>query len=471
MRIQEIKETFLKWENVYEVYNIKVNDYPIYPFIRTEIYESLIFQTDLSDILEKTSSVLENGKISYTKILKSTISFFKKQHHLKNANLFVSNTDNKLNFEGHYIDNFYDKLIKEFFGNSSVLEFPNLKDYHFDKITNKEITVKADIFYVLERLVKKKIDMGALNRETVTFFEIYSKIFAEIHGIEPSNKAINLLVNRIKRNLQRIHLYDKFIKHYKPKRVFLKSAYSPMKQIFILVCKKYDIKVIELQHGHIYPFHIGYLLPKGKLTLGLFPDEILVWSNYYKEILENNNWESSKINVTGDFTHSHEIEQNYKFDDQLLKKREKYSKIITLISQHTLDQEFVKFLENIEKLPDDVLIFVKLHPRYITSQEKSFKSVTENNKNIVLVKKGNLKDFLRISDLVVGVYSTGIIEALEMGKEVHLINSKMSEFFNDLLEKGIVQKADDILFSHHLITNENKNRKEKFRCLFKGYFK
>lgn len=469
MRIGEIKETFLTWENVHEVYNIKVNDYPIYPFIRTEIYESLIFQTDLSLILEKTSSVLENGKISYTEILKNSLSFFKKQHHLKNTNLFISNTDNKLNFNGQYIDNFYDKIIQEFRGNSSILEFPNLKDYHFDKITNKEITVKADIFYVLERLLKKRIDADALYRETTTFFEIYSKIFEELHGKKPSNKVINLLVKRIQRNLQRIHLYDRFIKRYKPKRVFLKSAYSPMKQIFIIICKKYNIKIIELQHGHIYPFHIGYLLSKESITSGFFPDEILVWSNYYKKILKDNNWESCKIIVTGDFTYNMEIGHSHKFDQKLLEKRKKYKRIITLISQHTLDHEFVKFLENVDKLPDDVLIFIKLHPKYIVSQEKNFKPIIDNNKNVKLIKQGNLRDFLAISDLAIGVYSTGIIEALEMGKEVHLINSRMSEFFVDLLEKGVVQKSENILFSYHSITNETKIRKMEFRIPFKGY--
>ncbi|GAA4279507.1 hypothetical protein [Aquimarina mytili] len=468
MRIKEITDKFLDWEKENELYEIKVQDYPIYPFIRTEIYESLIFTTSLTEILKKTSTILK-AKVNLFKIAINSLEYFRKKHILNRANLFITNTDSKLKFEGKYVDYFCDKLIKEISENISILEFPNLQDYHFKEITNKEITVKADIFYVLERLYTKKIDNNSLKSEVSRIFELYSDIYTKLHGFPPEREGVNLLFNRFKRNLQRIHLYERFIKRYRPNKIYLKSAYSPMNQIFIQVCKKYNVRVIELQHGHIYPFHIGYVLPKERSTLKYFPDEILVWSNYYKEVLIKNNWAEHKINVTGDFTYNHDINKNYGFDDKLLKTRKQYRKIITLICQHTLDKEFIQFLENIQELPSDVLIFAKLHPRYKEQQEQNFMPVVKQNKNFVLIKEGSLKDYLSISDLIIGVYSTGVIEAVEMGKKVHIINTRMSEFFQDLQEKEIVQRSDNIISSYKLINESGRgNKTVEFREKFKG---
>ncbi len=469
MSIKEITDKFLDWEKENELYEIEVHDHPIYPFIRTEIYESLIFTTSLTEILKKTSSKL-NAKVNLFNIAISSLDFFRKKHLLNRSNLFITNTDSKLKFESKYVDYFCDKLIKEVSGDASILEFPNLQDYHFKEITNKDITVKADIFYVLERVYTKKIDANSLRIEISRIFELYADIYKELHGFVPESTAINLLFNRVKRNLQRIHLYKKFIKRYRPKRVFLKSAYSPMSQIFIRVCKEYNVKIIELQHGHIYPFHIGYILPKETSAIMYFPDEILVWSNYYKEILKKNNWTDFKIKVTGDFTYNLDINKGTEFDDKLLEKRKKHHKIITLICQHTLDKEFIQFLDNIQELPNDVLILAKLHPRYKEQQEQNFEPVVKQNENFELIKEGSLKDYLTISDLVIGVYSTGIIEAIEMGKKVHIINTRMSEFFLDLQEKGIVQKSDSIMSSYKIINEpDNGNKIVKFREEFMGY--
>ncbi|OED36643.1 hypothetical protein AB832_05530 [Flavobacteriaceae bacterium (ex Bugula neritina AB1)] len=470
MNLEEVTKRFLEWEKDNKWYEVCLNGYPVYSFIRVEIYESIIFASDLNKIFRKTGNV-SLKKINYRKILHNSLRYVLKESSLKKQKLVITNTENKIKVDDYYVDKFFDKIIRKTSSEVSVLEFPDSKEYHYNNILNKGKTVEGDIFYVLEKLFPGRIDKEKLIDTSKRIFEAYSKLFKEIYGLTPAKGSEEEIYKRIKRNISRIHIYEWFIKKYKPREVFLKSSYSPLMQIFIFLCKKYKVKTIEVQHGHIYPLHIGYLMPMDIEGCNeLFPDRILVWSNYYKEILIKNNWKANKIRVIGDFTYNKELVIKNSSDiSALVKLSKQYSKVITLVSQHTLDKEFVEYLNNVNDLPESVLVFIKLHPKYIGAQEKSFKTIIEKFNNVLLVTQGNIKDYLQISDLVVGVYSTGIIEALEMNKVVHLIDTDMSQFFNDLVEMEIIQKSKSIASSYNKIINQDNNINIEFRSKFLGY--
>ena len=463
MDLKEISKEFLDWENRNRLYDIKLNEFPIYTFVRMEIYESIIFKSDLSQILKKGASK-QVKKINYWELIKSCLGFFTKQHILKNSNLYITNTENKLKFKNVYVDNFFDKIIQNDTSKTAVLEFPNLINYHFKNIQNKKITVKGGLLYLLEKFLKGNVDIPKLDNKIAEISKQYVQLYENIHG-ECEEKGFEVEIkNRILTNLRRVNIYKNFITKYKPKVVYIKSAYSPMKQIFVFLCKTENIKVFEVQHGHIYPYHIGYLLPKSnKVAKDLFPDKIFVWSNYYKNILLNNNWQENQILVSGDFTYNNEISQEKHIDkNEYSYITSKFDNIITIISQHTLCDEINQFLKNVGSIPAKTAVLIKLHPKYQMIQEKSFSSILKN-KNVILLKEGNIKSCLRISDLVIGVYSTAVIEAIEMNKEVHLINASMSDFFEDLIETKVVQKSNSIFDSYKMQENTFKHTQVVFR--------
>lgn len=470
MDIKKIALKYLNWEKDNKMFEISINGFPIYSLIRLEMYESIIFNSSLNKIFNKSSNS-SNVKINYFKIIINAVKFFKKSNILNKSFLFVTNTENKVFLRNNYVDNIFDKIISIAPQDSSFLEFPNLSDYHFDNVSNKSKIVEGDIFFVLEKLVKGKIDKKKLNIAIEQISESYTHLYEDVYKKKLHEDIKIELKKRIVRNLERLFMYKLFIKIYKPKKVFLKSSYSPMKQLLIYACKKTKTEIIELQHGHIYPLHIGYLLPFDVKMGYLSPDKILVWSNYYADILRNNRWESEIIVNVGDFTYNKELNENITSNNLKIKELgSKYEVVITIISQHTLDFEFLKYLKTVNKLPRNVLVVIKLHPKYIQTQKIRFDELVKKHKNVLLVEKGNLKEYLEISDLVVGVYSTGIIEAIEMNIPTHLLEISISHFFDDLLKREVVYASSSIEFSYNLFSKKPKNNTIIFREKFKAEY-
>ncbi|WP_242083700.1 hypothetical protein [Aestuariivivens sediminis] len=467
MDLKEISNRFLKWEIENKLYDIKVKDFPIYCLLRVEIYESLMFDSSLKSILLKEDKS-QAKRINYLKLGYSVISFFFKQRLLKNSNLYITNTDNKIKYREIYVDNFFDKLIDKDPGKVAVLEFPNIINYHFDNLKNKEKILKAGFLYAAEKIFKDRVDKSQLTKEVDRISKYYKQLYLSINKTELYENIDFLIKKRIIRNLKRIHIYEKLIKYYSPKVVYLKSAYSPLKQILIYVCRKHSTKIIEVQHGHIYPYHIGYLLARDKGDIkNLLPNHIYVWSRYYKNVLLENNWNNDTIKIKGDFTYNHELNEiNLKNSHRINELINDYKTIITIISQHTLCKEIDEFLNDMEKLPSDVAILIKLHPRLKLSQEEIFNKKASQFKNIMIVRDGNIKLYFEVSDLIIGVYSTAIIEALEMQKTVHLIDIRVSDFFEDFIQNNIVQKTKSIFESYKML----KYQPEKIKVVFREPF-
>ncbi|MFD2724786.1 hypothetical protein [Hyunsoonleella rubra] len=467
MDVAEISKKFLRWEKTNELHSIKINDFPIYCFIRLEVFESLIFSGNIEDAIKKNNK--DKVKINYFKVLKSACSFFAKQHILKNKTIYITNTDNKIKIEDTYVDNYFDKLIRNDVSAKAILEYPNLLNYHFNNISNKSITVKAGIFYILERMFKGKIVKEEFNSKVNRIIEMYSGLYYDLTGSTIPKEARNLIRNKIYTNVNRIKLYENILKFYKPKEVYLKSAYSPLKLIITKACKKNKVQVTEVQHGHIYKYHIGYLLPLNDDLDYLNPDKILVWSEYYKGVLLGNKWKEEKIFVKGDFTYNSEVNKlNQEKEEGLVNLSEKYDKVFTIVGQHTLTSEIIDFLSDLDRLPHEVKVFLKLHPKHIDLQEREYEKIYATNKKLTIVKEGKIKSLINASDLVIGVYSTAIIEALEMKKKVHLIDISTADFFEDMIKKGIVRKSNSIYNSFQILKSSSPVPEVIFREKFKS---
>lgn len=77
--------------------------------------------------------------------------------------------------------------------------------------------------------------------------------------------------------------YDKLFKKRKPKYVFVVVAYE--NKAMIAAAHNNGVEVVELQHGTISEYHLGYNYPnKEDKGLEYFPDKILSFGDYWKEV-------------------------------------------------------------------------------------------------------------------------------------------------------------------------------------------
>lgn len=224
----------------------------------------------------------------------------------------------------------------------------------------------------------------------------------------------------------------KFILRIKDvKKLYVVVSYG--NTALIKAAKELDIDVIELQHGVINKFHLGYHFPHVS-SLDYFPDELWVWHKMWKNSA-NFPINDSKIKIN---KNNHlEI-----FKHKCSAVSEEDS--VLIISQGTIGEELSNYiLRNIESL-NNYKIYYKLHPGEFKSSE-NYKSLIKLRKysNVVIVKdEMSVYDLFAKVKVVIGVYSTALYEAHYFEKKIYIVPITGSEYMKDFLKENKVEGFD-----------------------------
>lgn len=181
----------------------------------------------------------------------------------------------------------------------------------------------------------------------------------------------------------------------------------------LLALKKAGIRCYEIQHGLIAESDIFYVFPKSISAIrnkALFPDKILVYGDYWKNILlKGEEFAEENIVCIGDFRKKSESisERNASIEEFC----EGHS--IILISSQTYMSEFYKnYAAYLSKLLQTKhagwKILLKLHPN---EKENDYNSLSTLSN--ILVSKENINHLFGLSQVHISVYSTTLYEALE----------------------------------------------------------
>jgi len=469
MSIKELSKIYLNWEDDNQLFNLKSNSFPIYALLRMQLYHSFLFGNDVVEEFTK-DSLDKVKKISITKVLINSLSFFFSFWKLKKDILIFSNSANRKKTGSVYKDILFDNIRDEQCEKSVILEFPQIGTYHYKNSYHQQHIVKGDFFYALEKIFKSKLNIEEI-QEIISFItKEYLSLWEKVHETKINSEALNnQMILKSKRNLSRIVIYKNLLKLFKPKHIYLKAGYVPQSQIIIFIAKQLKINVVEMQHGHIYSLHGGYVYPKNS-NLGLFPDKIAVWSKYYEGILFKNGWSYDRIKVLGDYTELEKLNDSLSsqtMNTTLMKIKNNHEHVITIVSQHSIEYVFVNFLKKLQNLDKNLGVILKLHPRLQEKQTSFFEKELTQLDNLFFISNVDIKECFFISDLIIGVYSTVMIEAIEAGVPVHLIDCHESELLCDLVDEDLVVLSSDIDKSYDLIKSvPNKVKEYKFRDKF-----
>lgn len=202
-----------------------------------------------------------------------------------------------------------------------------------------------------------------------------------------------------------------FLKTRKVKVLILAVSYSHYP--LIKACKNLGIRIVEVQHGAISKYHIGYAGVKDAFKV----DEIITYDNLWSKQVRQLGFKTQSVS---DFNIeccgtliTHFNEQNY-------------NKLI-IIGQSALTDELVNyyleclsFTTNVYFRPhpsDDILHLESLGVRISSCSEIDFVESLDN------------------ANLYMGIYSTCLYEAIVNGCDVKLINSPLNDFILPILQE------------------------------------
>lgn len=213
----------------------------------------------------------------------------------------------------------------------------------------------------------------------------------------------------------------------------------------LAAAKLLGIQTIELQHGLISKHDLYYVYSKQykhAVSKGIFPNEIWLFGNFWKRVLESGaESEYMKPVVIGNFTTDSAIgSKDFSKENRIL-----------LCAQKNLSEPYVEWIRNMRDfiLPNHPgwKLIVKLHP--LESEPKKY--LVESNDFVeVLPVSASLNEELKRAKIQVSIYSTTFFDALGMNVKNYSLNDigYSGDYASEMVLLGVAEslkKSEDVI--------------------------
>lgn len=434
MTSKERYTEFFKLESKYKLFNIKFkNKYPLWGAYRIyfnyfDLRNKNLFDTPVVIVSFSFKSLLNYSKVLFRcnicKIFLKRKKYIILEHPRSKEDVDI------------YTQNIVNIIGKESLRLSFTQEFKNLR----------KDTIYLDTYKIISKIIAK-IFSRFLNKNKFQDYKAFIEEFKSDLTLYEGFKDYYLEF------IVMFYFYRLLLKFHRPKIVFLVVGYE--NAALLGACRELDIRTIEIQHGLIYKYHLGYGYPlDAEKYTNILPNDIMTLSEYW----EKNIYLPESINIFP-------LGNDYVAVSEELHVKKEES--ILFISQGVIGGQLADFLEsNINNLCKYTIYF-KLHPSEFSLVNDKYASLLEKekqHKNFKIVCDETSIDALQLlCEYQVGVFSTAIYEGLQRGCKTIVLNIDGIEAIEDLIENNYVQVCDmkgsllDILN-----INERKNIKHIF---------
>ncbi|WP_138239569.1 hypothetical protein [Mariprofundus erugo] len=238
----------------------------------------------------------------------------------------------------------------------------------------------------------------------------------------------SMVSSAISYHLTNLFFYKKLLLIKSPKAVFLISSYG--REYLIDACRQLSIPVIEIQHGVISPFHLGYSYPEGGKKV-LFPDYFLTMGKYWEKSIR---FPIDDVNI---------ITLGAPYISSEMHGVRKGKKNILFVSQWSVGTKLSLFAMELSlRLGKEYNLYYKLHPCEYDTWRDRYPYLEQANINVVQNDDVSLSELFSECAFQVGVYSTAVFQGIAMGCKTYLVNLPGVEHMNDLVKIGIVKLVD-----------------------------
>lgn len=431
--VKDICDVFFDIEEKYNLNYQEIQGCFAWQLIRMYLYYDITRRTGTFGApQQKSLSVFDKIK-SFAPFLKNSIlsnPFSGSQQ----KDILIFDHPRKVMFEGEFQD-IYSYFLVDLVNNKfsfEVLEAPYLNK-HF---TKKQYYIKYTDRIELGSYIYKK-------RNKIEFTPDEQKLISNVKK-ELETKfdlEINLewiLTIHILNFQYDYKKYTELFKKRNPKLIFVVVAYE--NQAIVAAAKDLGITVIELQHGTITDYHLGYSYPpktrlKGKLAY--FPDKILTFGNYWI------NEETSPISMENIIPIGFSYFEVQSKDFINIKPN---ANQILFISQGVIGKYLSKIAYEFASIMKDFYVIYKLHPGEYETWRENYPELVNNLDNFKVIDNSEipLYQLFAESNFQVGAFSTAIYEGLMFNCKTFILDVPGVEYLSDLINRGYVCKVNNV---------------------------
>ena len=474
--VKEICQEIWNLEEKYELNHKEIQGCYPWQLIRMYLYYEITRKTNVFESAQQSSLSLFDKINSFLPFLKNSI-LSNPLSGKENVDVLIFDHPRKVIFEDEYQD-IYSYFLKDTlnkYGKSfETIESPYLNQHFRNKSNIKENNVKFNDRILLGSFIHK-----TRNRGKLPFTEDEKQLINTVKEEIETAFKIEIDLFRIMEDhiLNFQYDYKKYIEllqRKNPKVVFLVVAYE--NKALVAACKKMNIKIIELQHGTISPYHLGYSYPEntrkfdGEIKeIEYFPDKILSFGDYWKNACQFPIDSENIISMGFPYfeknskTYMKIAEDKNSEDENNQKTGDKQILFISqgVIGKYLSELAYETALSINENNDSQNFKFIyKLHPGEYGTWKENYNYLTKavnefNYFNVIDKSEPPLYELFAKSHYQIGAFSTAIYEGLAFNCKTFIIDVPGVEYLDDLIDKDIVKKVKSSEELINYITNEN----------------
>ena len=248
---------------------------------------------------------------------------------------------------------------------------------------------------------------GAVHKRTLDDRGIGAAL-RELTGVSVS--VDSLLAREVPKHLRLRALYRALLRRHRIKTVYVVVAY--FHQHIVGAARDLGIRVVELQHGAISPFHLGYSYP-GRPVVADQPDELWCFGSYWTTVADLPAGMSTTV-----------VGAPY-----LPSVREKDPRRVVFLSQGTVGSKLLHVAESVAKEHPNLEVLFRLHP----SERPADYTIPAG---VQLSNGGSTLELLASATYQVGVSTTALFEGMALGCRTAVANLPGHEYLEPAIAQG-----------------------------------
>lgn len=524
--VKEICEKFWDLEEKYELNHMLIQDTYPWQLIRVYVYYEIARKLNVFESAQQASITRADKIKSLTPFIKNSLLYNPAKG--KEKDVLIFDHPRKVMFKGEYRDiysYFLPQALDDFNQSYELIETPYLNKHYTNRKNKKDKNGKKYIRYNDKILLESYIYKNK-NRNKIPFTE------EELNKINQIEKAIENTFSDINRgymitiDLFRImedHIlnfqyeyekYKEIFEKKKPRKIFIVVAYE--NKVIVAAAKSKGIEVVELQHGTISRYHLGYsyptstMLKNGKIKeIEYFPDKILTFGEYWNNACYYPIHPKNLITMGFPYFEENAREYYNMYNEDENKTRVlfisqgvigkylsefAYDLTMTILGKKEFDEMMSEYENN--TLPNNIKLdknnfikdnkqyefIYKLHPGEYETWIENYPylirtlELVQEEKNISFKviddNKTPLYELFATSEYQIGAFSTAIYEGLSFNCKTFIIDVPGIEYLDDLIQYDIVKKVDDVKIVADEIqseTSQHFQRRINRNYFFKNY--
>lgn len=229
-------------------------------------------------------------------------------------------------------------------------------------------------------------------------------------------------------------LYRRMLAIHQPEVVYCVVAYSGLAPL-VAAAREAGVRSVELQHGVISRYHLGYSYPGYDFAkLAYFPDQLYSWGEPWDSLMDVPVPDARRVPYG--FRYFEHEAARYR---GLPRERGR----ILVISQGTIGRELAETVLRLAPRLRSATIDYKLHPSESARwrQYPALVALSEQP-NVTIRTDGNLYELMARCEWQLGVYSTALYEGHALGLKTALARLSGIEYMSRWFERGAAIDAE-----------------------------